>query len=425
MDMKQAGGKDLKSWQAFSANMDADLAEARAARSRSYAAGQVQKHGPNKNWRRAIRAEKGSEAAKYLDDIGEAYIETAVPSDKPIKKMSTLELKTKLGIVDTDPKGIRNLGTPLGLFERAPGARPSGYVFQYGNEFGKRTPSSGLFRHTRETVKGLGRMTGRAFTNVFENSPGFRLLERMGISPPTQELRSLRAAAEEGLTGQKAVQKLQSDTTGRAGKYAYATDPGKGGDLVRQNMDKTFKTGSQEILTTHATRGTGNTPKVTIEDVRPDVIKDSKVPTYEKGNPTLSKAKQSSADILGKSTKRTLQALPVIGGLDDASVVVQDVLEGDVTGAILHTGDAIVDTFIGPFSLIATIPTNSATGADSRGLFSAGAAWLGIEESTASTSAIEKLVSGDWTFGGGEVLDEPSNVKQTVATYGGSGGMMI
>ena len=427
MNKRQAPGRlsgrdssTLRSTEAYAHEKSSDIAKAKAARKDALVRGNKRAHGPRSGWKNAIRVQKGSEAADMMDDLGKAYIRTA-PSSVDVSRMNANQLKTMLGIVDTDPTGIRNLGTPFGTFHKG-----TGWVQDNVAEFQKRGPGYRPLPATTSGAKGVGRLGRRWFFNVYENSPGFKLLRKAGINVSTQEERVLRAAAKEGLGPQKAVEKLRSDTTGRAGKYAYASTPGMGGDLVRHNESELFKKSAKDIHTTRKNRGTGNTPKVKTKDLIPDITtgKPNTVPLADDG--WFKTLKTSGADFMGKTFKKGLATLPVVAGIDDASVAIQDLKEGDFVGFGLHAGDAAIDTFIGPLSLLVTVPVNAATGAESRGVVSALAALIGIEESVATNSLAEQIFAGEFQFGGGSVPKEaPSELKQVTATYGGSGGMIV
>jgi len=356
-----------------------------------------------------------------MDSLGKAYIRTA-PSTVDIPKMNANQLKTMLGIVDTDPTGIRNLGTPFGTFQSG-----TGWVQDNIAEFQKRGPGVRPLPNTTSAAKGVGRVGKRWFFNVYENSPGFRLLRKMGINASTQEERILRDAAKRNLTPKKAVEELRSKSTGRAGKYAYPSRPGMGGDLVRHNEYKIRGKSAKDITVTRKNRGTGNVPKVKPQDVAPDISKPGgpkTVPLEDDG--WFRRLKSAGAESVGKVFKKGLATLPIVAGIDDASVAIQDLKEGDFVGFGLHAGDAIIDTFIGPFSLLATVPVNAATGAESRGVVSALAAIVGVEESTATKSAAEQLMSGDFQFGGGEITDnQRDKAKPVVNVSGIGGGMMV
>lgn len=311
--------------------------------------------------RRIVRAAKGSDAADLLQKFGKDYIGTSPSGMIVPKRLNANQLKTKLGIVDFDPKGTKSLGDMQ-------------WIKGYGNELAQQMPNR-TFPKASKAAKGVMAVGKRAFTNVYENSPGFNVLRKLGYGS-TQEERILREADRLGLTGRKAADYLTDQSTGRLGRYAYGTKPGMGGDLVQ--------TGSGRAPTTHARRGTGNAVKTAADDVLKDVMAEA--------DTTTKVGKFSGAtEFLGKGMKGVTKTLPIVAGIDDASVVVQDIAEGDLTGALLHTGDAIIDTFIGPFSLLATVPTASSTGAKPRGVVSSAAAWLGIEESKDTDSLIDKI----------------------------------
>lgn len=87
------------------------------------------------------------------------------------------------------------------------------------------------------------------------------------------------------------------------------------------------------------------------------------------------------------------RTLPIIAGADDLTVVTKDVQEGDWTGFGLHLGDAILGSFFGLYSEIPGLAIEHKTGRRNRGLFSGALGYLGIEEETESTSAIEDIIT--------------------------------
>ena len=323
--------------------------------------GPKNKLGTSGSAKRIVRAAKGSDAADLLKKFGKDHILTPPPGMTVPRRLNANQLKNKLGIVDYDPKGLRALGDMQ-------------WIKGYGDTLAQQTPNR-TFPKASKAAKGVMAVGKRAFTNVYENSPGFNVLRKLGFGS-TQEERILREADRLGLKGAKAAEYLADQSTGRLGRYAYGTKPGMGGDLIQY--------GTGQAPTTHGARGTGNIIKTAADDVLKDVMAEADTTTK------VGKFSGTSK-VLGKGLKSVTKTLPIVAGIDDASVVVQDIAEGDVTGALLHTGDAIIDTFIGPFSLLATVPTASATGAKPRGVVSSAAAWLGIEESKDTDSLIDKI----------------------------------
>lgn len=301
---------------------------------------------------RIIRVAKGSEAQKLLDSRGHGYWLTG-DITKSADEMTTLDFKTKMGILDIDPDGGYRAGRPDIKMR-------STYV-------------DAMYGKTPHGV--AGRAARRLSTAYFETTPWGRILRKAGISfSGEQELAALKQADAKGLKGQKAIDFVSETTAARFGTHYYPDNIKTGGELV------TGKTGTAPQSTktpkTDVTKvPSADAPKVPTTDVAPG----SKISKY-----------------FGKGTKFIGKSLPVVAGLDDASVVLQDIKEGDVTGAVLHSGDAAIDFFLGPVSLLVTVPTNYWKDDDSpevRGFFSTIAHWVGIEEEVKTSSAIEHGVN--------------------------------
>lgn len=97
----------------------------------------------------------------------------------------------------------------------------------------------------------------------------------------------------------------------------------------------------------------------------------------------------ASKSIGKKFMKGAFTALPIVAGLDDASVVLEDISEGDVAGAAMHSADAVIDFFFAPISVpIALGIQYGVTGKENRGLVSGLLSIADIGESKRSEGLI-------------------------------------
>jgi len=223
----------------------------------------------------------------------------------------------------------------------------------------------------------------RFVREIWDQSAAVRIGQRLGITEGA-EMRLLRQADELGLVGDDAIDYVTQQSRGRHGSYYHpaSTESSRfkpGGEL--RGADRgVFRTptgiAADDALGEPAFRHADDV-EVRVRDPDPP-----RVTLTVDAAPTVGKAPSKAGRAIGG-------ALPIIAGLDDFSVVAQDFAEEDYAFMLVHTGDALVDTIFGPYSLLLTIPTDVKTGSNSRGVFSAGLAWLGIEEKHDTQSAIE------------------------------------
>jgi hypothetical protein len=218
------------------------------------------------------------------------------------------------------------------------------------------------------------------------------------------------------MVGDEAIDYVTSQSRGRHGSYYHAASSEStrlrpGGELrgaEKGVLKAPTGVAADDVLNEPAMRHADDV-EVRVRD--PDA---PRVKMVVDDAPTLGKAP-------AKAGKTAGNVLPFVAGADDFSVVAQDIAEEDYAFALVHTGDALVDTIFGPYSLLITVPTDLATGSNTRGVFSAGLAWLGIKEKVETQSAIEYGISKAITSEVDGQWDEIDKLQDSNISYGVSG----
>jgi len=334
--------------------------------------------------RRIIRVEAGSDADTWMKknkgksgywSVGDVSRNYELDPPK-----SSFDFKAKMGILDADPTGIHYRAN---LVHRGTSFRDEIRMAPKGK--------TGV----RALTSKVTALPERFMREIWDKSAAVRIGQKLGITEGA-ELRLLRQADELGLVGDEAIDYVTNQSRGRHGSYYHPAfeEPPDSQKRFRSQTNYQLRPGGE---LRGAEKGVFRTPTGVAADdaLNEPAMRHADDVEVRVRDPDAPRVKMvvDDAPIVGKTPakagKTAGNVLPVVAGLDDFSVVGQDLLEEDYAFALVHTGDAIVDSVFGPYSLLITVPTDLHTGANTRGVFSAGLAWLGIEEKVDTQSAIE------------------------------------
>ena len=293
---------------------------------------------------------KGDASQRAIRSSGQRKI------DAPTGKRGILHSKTRLGILDMDHDRIKWRGSP----DKAALAAVADYKSAGGG-------AKGIIR----SAKGVAEAT-------LEMTPLHSRLMRMGF--PSREERLLRRADAMGLSGKRAIDYIRQQSGGRFGQDYYPTQKGAGGEFVRSPEPTKLKPAPADFKNVSTTK---------TQAPRPEFEEPGKVGSARLDEDALSRGRRE----LGRLRKYGVGAIPVVGALDDVTVVGKDIAEGDYGFAAVHLMDAGVDYLGGGLvPLGVNLALDALSGESTRGVVSGLLANVGITEETESSGLISDVI---------------------------------